>query len=100
MDPARRWPAIFLHSIDPLAQTATVFDEKCIRGLEGDGERMRDTASRSPALGTTLVPAIGYDEAACLVSLATERRCSLAEMAASEGIEIAGSLDLRLAHNR
>ncbi len=83
-----------LSSIDVSATATTVFDEKCIRGLHVDADRMRRAASDSPALVTALAPRIGYDAAKRLVQLMHERRAPLSEVAAAEGVVGVEDLDL------
>jgi fumarate hydratase class II len=47
-----------------LAGGALVFEEKCVRGIEANRERIADTVERSLMLATPLAPIIGYDRAA------------------------------------
>jgi fumarate hydratase class II len=83
-----------MSSLDLLTAAATVFDERCIRGLLVDAERMRTAALGSPALVTALAPRIGYDAASRLVHLMSERGESLAEVARTEGVAGIDDLDL------
>ena len=81
-------------SIDLVTSAATVLDDKCITGLEVDPDRMRDAAERSSALVTALAPRIGYDAASHLVTLMRQRGATLVEVAAAQGIDGLGDLDL------
>jgi fumarate hydratase, class II len=83
-----------LSSIALLANAAVAFDEKCLRALAVNADRMRQAALGSPALVTALAPRIGYDAASRLVHLMGERGATLAEVAAAEGVEGIDDLDL------
>jgi fumarate hydratase class II len=61
-----------LQAIELLANAGRVFAERCVRGLEADEERCRSNVERSLAVGTALVPAIGYDQALKIVKAAAE----------------------------
>ncbi|MEO7370584.1 MAG: lyase family protein, partial [Ilumatobacteraceae bacterium] len=79
-----------LSSIHLLANAVTLLDERCIRGIEVDEQRMRRNAERSPAIVTALAPRIGYDAAAELVHQAEDQGVSLAELIAQHD-ELSGS---------
>jgi fumarate hydratase class II len=53
-----------LQSIELLANGSRVFARRCVAGLEADAARCEATIEQSLALGTALVPVIGYDAAA------------------------------------
>jgi fumarate hydratase class II len=53
-----------LESIHVLAGGVLVFEEKCVRGIEANRERIAETVERSLMLATPLAPIIGYDRAA------------------------------------
>ena len=53
-----------LESVRILANSSTLFAERCIDGIEPDVDRMRRFAESSPSLVTPLNSAIGYEEAA------------------------------------
>jgi len=55
-----------LTGVELLANAVRAFTERCVRGLEADERRCRETVERNLALATALVPAIGYDRAAAL----------------------------------
>ena len=64
-----------LQAIELLANASRVFAERCVRGLEADEQRCQSNVERSLAMGTALVPAIGYDRAVKIAkdALATGR---------------------------
>jgi fumarate hydratase, class II len=70
-----------LQSIRLLTSGANVFRLRCVEGLEADRERCEANVERSLALGTALVPAIGYDRAASIVKEAFESGRKLREVA-------------------
>ncbi|MHC4777569.1 MAG: class II fumarate hydratase [Planctomycetota bacterium] len=53
-----------VESVELLANGATAFTEKCIRGIEADEKRCAETVERNLALATALAPHIGYARAA------------------------------------
>ena len=53
-----------LESIKLLANTATVFAERLVDGLEANEEHMKLEAEKSPSIVTPLNSAIGYENAA------------------------------------
>jgi fumarate hydratase class II len=53
-----------LESIRLLANAASIFEAKCLRGLEADAARASALVEGSLALATALAPRIGYDAAA------------------------------------
>ncbi len=57
-----------LRSIEWLANGTRAFTERCVTGLEVDGDRCREMAERGLALATALVPILGYDRAAEIAS--------------------------------
>jgi fumarate hydratase class II len=75
-----------LQSIELLSNAMTAFNEKCLVGLQADGERCSDLLERSLALVTALVPEIGYDRAAALAKEAHDSGKTLRELALAEGI--------------
>jgi fumarate hydratase, class II len=70
-----------LQAISLLANASRVFASRCIRGLEADPVRCQSNVERSLALGTALVPAIGYDKAAQIVKAAAESGRTVREVA-------------------
>jgi fumarate hydratase class II len=61
-----------LESIELLAAASGNFAERCIRGLEANEARLRETIEQSLALATALTPEIGYERAAALAHAAYE----------------------------
>ncbi len=61
-----------LQAIDLLANASSVFANRCVRGLEAGAVRCQSNVERSLAMGTALVPAIGYDKAVQIVKAAAE----------------------------
>ena len=70
-----------LQSIELLTHASRIFGQRCIAGLEADAKKCADDAERSLALGTALVPEIGYDRAARIVKAAYESGRSVREVA-------------------
>jgi fumarate hydratase class II len=70
-----------LQAIELLASASRVFAERCVRGLEADELRCRSNVERSLAMGTALVPAIGYDKAVKIVKAAAESGRTVREVA-------------------
>jgi fumarate hydratase class II len=70
-----------LQAIELLANASRVFAERCVRGLEADEQRCRSNVERSLAMGTALVPAIGYDRAVKIVKAAAESGRTVREVA-------------------
>jgi fumarate hydratase class II len=65
MMPVMAWD--LLDSIELLAAGTNNFTEKLIKGLEADRARAESFVEQSLAMGTVLVPEIGYEKAAGLV---------------------------------
>jgi fumarate hydratase, class II len=70
-----------LQAIELLASASRVFAERCICGLEADAARCQSNVERSLAMGTALVPAIGYDKAVQIVKAAAETGRTVREAA-------------------
>jgi fumarate hydratase class II len=58
-----------------------VFARRCVSGLEADALRCQSNVERSLAMGTALVPVIGYDKAAQVVRAAAETGRTVREAA-------------------
>jgi fumarate hydratase class II len=69
-----------LQSVDLLARGATVFAERCVKGLEADAARCKDMVERSLMMVTALAPAIGYDKAAAIAKEAHKRGKTVREL--------------------
>jgi fumarate hydratase class II len=70
-----------LESIQLLAAVSRNFAERCIDGLEADGERAASLVEQSLAMGTVLAPEIGYDKAASIAKAAYETGRTIREIA-------------------
>jgi len=75
-----------LQSISLLSKSATLFCDKCIRGIEASEDRCRSFLEQSLALATALVPVIGYDRAAMVAKKASETGRTIRETAISEKV--------------
>jgi fumarate hydratase class II len=69
-----------LQSIDILGESARVFAEKCIQGIEADEEKCASYVEKSLALATYLVPRLGYDRAAKLSQQAHQTHKTIREL--------------------
>jgi fumarate hydratase class II len=75
-----------IQSIQLLAGAALSLAEKCIRGIEANGEKCASNLEKSLALATAFVPAIGYDKAASLAKEAYEKNKTIREVAVGKGV--------------
>ena len=75
-----------LQSLQILTGAATAFEEKCVRGLEADAERCRQSIDRSLAMATALVPKLGYDNAAALAKEAFVTGKTIRQVAQEKGV--------------
>ena len=75
-----------LQSIQLLGESARVFTEKCIRGIEADESRCAAYVDKSLAMATYLVPLLGYDRAAELSQKAHQTGKTIREVVVEEGI--------------
>jgi fumarate hydratase class II len=75
-----------LQSIDLLANVATQFTERCLKGLEADRERCEALIEESLAMCTALAPEIGYDRAAEIAKKAYESGQTVREVALAEKV--------------
>jgi fumarate hydratase class II len=83
-----------LQSIALLAASSHNFEQRLVVGLEADRERIETFIEQSLAMGTALVPEIGYDKAAALVKEAYSTGRTVREVAR----EKSGVAEDRLAH--
>jgi fumarate hydratase, class II len=70
-----------LQAIELLSSASRVFARRCVAGLEVDALRCRSNVERSLAMGTALVPMIGYDRAVRIVKAAAESGRTVREVA-------------------
>jgi len=75
----------FLQSARLLAESAASFDERCMRGVTANRDRMRENLHRSLMLVTALSPHIGYENAAKVAKKAYEDGVSLRDACAALG---------------
>jgi fumarate hydratase class II len=75
-----------LESIRLLASVSRALADKCIAGIQVDEERCRRYAESSPAIGTSLNPYIGYEEAARVIKRSTAEDRTLREVVLEEGL--------------
>ena len=76
----------FLQSSRLLADTCTMFNEHCARGIEPNSEKIQFFVENTLMLVTALNPHIGYDNAAKIAKNAHEKGITLKESAVELGI--------------
>jgi len=76
----------FLQSARLLGESMRSFEERCFRGIEVNGEKMRENLDRSLMTVTGLSPMIGYENAAKIAQKAHRENTTLKEAAAALGI--------------
>jgi fumarate hydratase class II len=87
-----------LQSIQLLANTARIFAEKCVEGIEANEEGAHRSAESTLAAATALNPYIGYDKGAEIVKEAAKSGRMLREVAYEMGVDEATynkAMDLR-----
>jgi fumarate hydratase class II len=87
-----------LESIGLLANTARLFAEKCVDGIEANEAGTTRSAESTLAVATALNPFIGYDKATAIVKEASSSGRMLREVALEQGVSeeiLAEALDLR-----
>ena len=85
-----------LGSIALLANATRAFTDRCVKGLEADEARCRDTVERSLALATALAPRIGYDAASEIAGEAYRTGRTVREVALERGVLPPEELDALL----
>ena len=70
-----------LQSIALLGAAVMALAEKCVQGVQANGEKCRANLEWSLALATAFVPAIGYDKAASLAKEAYDTNKTIREVA-------------------
>ncbi len=76
-----------LQSIELLANTATIFAEKCVGGIKANLEGAKRSAESTLAAATALNPVIGYDKGAEIVKEAASSGRMLKEVALEKGVD-------------
>ena len=88
-----------LLSMQILTNTATVFTERCVSGIEANEEMCAYWVERSAALATALAPQIGYARAADISKRSVKEGVLIRELVKREGVlpddQIDEVLDLR-----
>ena len=75
-----------LQSIEILASAARMFRERCIEGIDADRARASEMVERSLAMVTSLVPRIGYDQAAAIAKDAYAQGRTVRELCLERGV--------------
>ena len=76
-----------------LTNTATVFNEKCVAGIEAHEDMCAYWVERSAALATALMPHIGYAKAAELSKQSVKEGVLVRDMVRRDGLLPAGQID-------
>ena len=76
-----------LQSIQLLSSASRLFAEKCVDGIEANGEQNERYAEGTLSVATALNPYIGYDKASEIVKTASTTGRSLREVAREMGVE-------------
>jgi fumarate hydratase class II len=74
-----------LESIRLLANVSRVFADRCVAGIEANGERCREYAESSPSIVTPLNDYVGYDEAAKIAKQALAERKTIRAVVIERG---------------
>ena len=75
-----------LQSIEILASAARLLRERCVEGIEANRERASELVERSLAMVTSLVPRIGYDQAAAIAKDAYAQGRTVREVCLERGV--------------
>ncbi|MCC5895433.1 MAG: class II fumarate hydratase [Alkalibacterium sp.] len=75
-----------LQSIALLSDSLALFNEKCLKGLTVEEEKMNQLVDQSLMLVTALSPRIGYDKASLIAKKAHEDKLTLKEAAVQLGV--------------
>lgn len=75
-----------LQSIHLLSTGSEVLAEKCVDGLKANREPSREMVERSLAMGTSLVPKIGYDKATEIAKVAYQTGRTIREVALEQKV--------------
>jgi fumarate hydratase class II len=85
-----------LESIRLLAAASRLLADACVAGMSADEQRCRAYAEASPAVVTSLAPALGYERAADVVKEAASSGRSIREVVGEKGWMTADQLDAAL----
>jgi len=81
-----------LESVRLLANTARLFADRCVAGIEADVERCREYAESSPSVVTPLNRYLGYEEAAKIAKQSLAERKTIRQVVLERGHVDAGRL--------
>lgn len=88
-----------LPALELLTRGARLMADKCIQGIQANGERCRDLVENSMAMAPALLPFLGYEKTAEIVKAARQERISLRQALQGSDIlsdqEIEGILNYR-----
>ncbi len=86
-----------LQSIELLASSATLFEERCVAGLKADAEACERSVEQSLAMVTSLSPILGYDTAASIAKEAYQSGKTIRQVVSEKGLlepeRLAAALD-------
>ncbi|MBN1654515.1 MAG: class II fumarate hydratase [Deltaproteobacteria bacterium] len=82
-----------LEQIRLLTNAVEVFDQKLVKGLQPNLQRIASMLEQSLSLATALTPYIGYEKAAEIAKLASAENKTVREIAEREGLMPAAELD-------
>ncbi|MEM7385177.1 MAG: class II fumarate hydratase, partial [Verrucomicrobiota bacterium] len=87
----------FLESVQLLTGASTIFNEKCVAGLEANKERCNELIEYSMSMVTSLAPLIGYDKAAAIAKESASTGRTVRELCEEQKVlpadELAAALD-------
>jgi aspartate ammonia-lyase len=75
-----------LFAMEIIGNAASVFAERCVRGIQADAAMCAHWLERSPAIVTALAPKIGYAEAAKLAKEALAKNVTVRQLVEQKGI--------------
>ena len=75
-----------LSSIHLLSRAARVFADRCVAGLTANVERCESLVEQSLAMGTSLAPVIGYDQAAAIAKDSVKTGRTVRQVAAEQRV--------------
>jgi fumarate hydratase class II len=82
-----------LQSAEILANVSRLLADRCVKGIEANGERARALVEESLAMCTSLAPKIGYDRAAAIAKEAFATGMTVREIAERDEVLPADELD-------
>lgn len=83
----------FLQSARLLAESMLSFEERCVRGIRANKEKMKENMDRSLMLVTALSPAIGYENAAKVAKTALAEGKTLKQVCLELGLLTESRID-------